>query len=107
MVHVIALVTRVSGVFGYKCCGLLRSSTNNKIRVCGWCKFGCFFASLVIMSLSLEEGVDVEVGTEEWEERFLEKLLVRLEATVKEKEAGVPQSGASESGPSSSQNEGG
>ena len=55
------------GVFGYKCCGLLRSSTNNKIRVCGWCKFGLFvFASLVIMSLSLEEGVDVEVGSEEW-----------------------------------------
>ena len=51
-----------------------------------------FFASLVIMSLSLEEGVDVEVGSEEWEERFLEKLLVRLKETVKEKEAGVPQS---------------
>ena len=30
------------------------------------------------MSLSLEEGVDVEVGSEEWEERFLERLLVRL-----------------------------
>ena len=30
------------GVFGYKYCGLLRSSTNNKIRVCGWCKFGLF-----------------------------------------------------------------
>ena len=65
------------------------------------------FASLVIMSLSLEEGVDVEVGSEEWEERFLEKLLVRLKETVKEKEAGVPQSGVSGSGPSSSQSEGG
>ena len=31
-----------AGVFGYKCCGLLRSSTNNKIRVCGWCKFVFF-----------------------------------------------------------------
>ena len=31
-----------AGVFGYKYCGLLRSSTNNKIRVCGWCKFGLF-----------------------------------------------------------------
>ena len=98
------------GVFGYKYCGLLRSSTNNKIRVCGWCKFGFFFgffSSLVIMSLSLEEGVDVEVGSEEWEERFLEKLLVCLKETVKEKEVGVPQSGASGSGPSSSQSEGG
>ena len=99
-----------AGVFGYKYCGLLRSSTNNKIRVCGWCKFGLFvfcFASVVIMSLSLEEGVDVEVGSEEWEERFLEKLLVNLKETVKEKEVGVPQSGASGSGPSSSQSEGG
>ena len=59
------------------------------------------------MSLSLEEGVDVEVGSEEWEERFLEKLLVRLKETVKEKEAGVPQSGALGSGPSLSQSEGG
>ena len=75
--HVIALVTRVSGIgrvcLAINAVGLLRSSTNNKIRVCGWCKFGCcffFFASLVIMSLSLEEGIDVEVGSEEWEERF-------------------------------------
>ena len=30
-----------------------------------------------------------------------------LKETVKQKEAGVPQSGASESGPSSSQSEGG
>ena len=44
------------------------------------------FSSLVIMSLSLEEGVDVEVGSEEWEERFLEKFLVHLKETVKEKE---------------------
>ena len=61
----------------------------------------------MIMSLSLEEGVVVEVGSEEWEERFLEKLLVRLKETVKEREVGVPQSGASGSGPSSSQSEGG
>ena len=66
-----------------------------------------FFACLVIMSLSLEEGVDIEVGSEEWEERFLEKLLVRLKETVKEKEAGVPQSGALGSGRSLSQSEGG
>ena len=59
------------------------------------------------MSLSLEEGVDVEVGSEEWEERFVEKLLVRLKETVKEKEAGVPQLGAMGSAPSSSQSEGG
>ena len=59
------------------------------------------------MSLSLEERVDVDVGSEEWEERFLGKLLVRLKETVKEKAAGVPQSGASGSGPSSSQSEGG
>ena len=39
--------------------------------------------------------------------KFLEKLLVRLKETVKEKEAGVPQSGASRSGPSLSQSEGG
>ena len=30
------------GVFGYKYCGLLSSSTNNKFRVCGWFKFGLF-----------------------------------------------------------------
>ena len=112
VVRVITLVTQVSGI-GQVCLainavGLLRSSTNNKISVCGWCKFGLFvFSSLVIMSLSLEEGVDVEVGSEEWEERFLEKLLVRLKETVKEKEVGVPQLGASGSGPSSSQSEGG
>ena len=35
-----------AGVFGYKYCGLLRSSTNNKIRVCGWCKFGLFVVFL-------------------------------------------------------------
>ena len=58
------------------------------------------------MSLSLEEGVDVEVGSEEWEERFLEKLLARLKVMVKEKQAGVPQSGASGCG-LSSQSEGG
>ena len=45
-----------AGVFGYKYCGLLRSSTNNKIRVCGWCKFGlfvvvffCFFFCFVFL----------------------------------------------------------
>ena len=36
-------IVYLAGVFGYKCCGLLRSSTNNKIRVCGWCKCGLFF----------------------------------------------------------------
>ena len=66
----------------------------------------CFFSSLVIMSLSLEEQVDVEVGSEEWEEMFLEKLLVQLKETVKEKEAGVPQSGASGLRPSLCQSEG-
>ena len=80
---------------------LLRSSTNNKISVCGWCKFVFCITSLVIMSLSLEEGVDVDVGSEEREERFLENLLAQLKETVKEKEAGVPQSGASVSGLSS------
>ena len=86
--------------------GLLRSNTNNKINVCGWCKFIPCITSLVIMSLSLEEGVDVEVASEEWEEKFLEKLLARLKETVKEKEVGVPQSGSSGSG-LSSQSEGG
>ena len=66
--------------------GLLRRSTNIKISVCGRCSFGgffcLFFSSLVIMSPSLEEGVDVEVGSEEWEARYLEKLLVRLKETV-------------------------
>ena len=32
-----------AGVFGYKCCGLLRSSKNDKIRVCAWCNFFFFF----------------------------------------------------------------
>ena len=46
------------------------------------------------------------MGSEEWEERFLEKLLAPLKETVKKKEAGVPQSGALGSG-LSSQSEGG
>ena len=37
------------GVFGYKCWGLLRSSTNNKISVCGWCKFGFLFILLLLL----------------------------------------------------------
>ena len=45
IVCVIALVTRVSGIgrvcLAINAVGLLRSSTNNKIRICGWCKFGC------------------------------------------------------------------
>ena len=113
MVRVIALVTQVSGI-GRVC---LAINTVGCLGAAQIIKSGCvagaslvcllFFASLVIMSLSLEEGVDVEVGSEEWEERFLEKLLVHLKETVKEKEAGVPQLGASGSGPSSSQSEGG
>ena len=39
--------------------------------------------------------------------KVLEKLLVHLKETVKEKEAGVLQLGASWSGPSSSLSEGG
>ena len=112
MVRVIALVARVSGI-GRVC---LAINTVGCLGAAQIIKSGCvagaslvclFFASLVIMSLSLEEGVDVEVGSEEWKERFLEKLLVRLKETVEEKEVGVPQSGVSGSGPSSSQSEGG
>ena len=114
MVHVIALVTRVSGIRRVclaintvGCLGAAQIIKSGCVAGASLVFFFFFVASLVIMSLSLEEGVDVEVGSEEWEERFLEKLLVRLKETVKEKEVGVPQSGASGSGPSSSQSEGG
>ena len=40
-----------------------------------------FFGDYVSVS---EDGVDVEVGSEEWEERFLERLLVRLRDSKRE-----------------------
>ena len=57
MVHVIALVTRVLGrCLAINAVGLLRSSTNNKISVCGWCKFIPCITSLVIISVSGRRG---------------------------------------------------
>ena len=85
VVRVIALVPGIGWVcLAINAEGCLGAAQIIKSAVCGWCKFGVFFASLVIMSLSLEEGVDVEVGSEEWEERFLEKLLVRLKDSKRE-----------------------
>ena len=77
MVRVIALVTRVSGI-GWVCLainavGCLGAAQIIKSGCVAGARLVVCFASLVIMSLSLEEGVDVEVGSEKWEERFLEK----------------------------------
>ena len=65
MVRVIASVTRVASIgrvwLAMNAIGLLRSSTNNKISVCGWCKFGlvCLFVfplTVALVSVMVAEG---------------------------------------------------
>ena len=105
MVRVIALVTRVSGI-GRVC---LAINTVGCLGAAQIIKSGCVACASLVCLFFVFFGDYVSVSGRKGGYRggfrgvggkFLEKLLVRLKETVKEKEVGVPQSGSSGSGPS-------